>query len=57
MDFGRLMRQAQLARGAGDAQPGADTPQNDNAETVYISSLSLLKVSTRTAKSCGDQSC
>lgn len=57
MDFGRLMRQAQLARGAGDAQPGADTPQNDNAETVYISSLSLLKVSTRTANSCGDQSC
>lgn len=30
--------------GGGGAQPGADTPTADNAETVYISSLALLKV-------------
>lgn len=50
MDFGRLMRQAQMGGGGPGAGAGAggDTPQNDNAETVYISSLALLKVSERT---------
>lgn len=30
--------------GGAPAQPGQDIPTNDNAETVHISSLALLKV-------------
>ncbi|WFD30169.1 multicatalytic endopeptidase [Malassezia sp. CBS 17886] len=41
MDIQALMNQARMG-GAG-APPG-DTPQQDNAETVYISSLALLKM-------------
>ena len=46
MDFSRMMRQAQAGMGGGDRTVGQDTPQTDNAETVYISSLALLKVSS-----------
>ena len=31
--------------GGGGAAPGGDQPTNDNAETIHISSLALLKVS------------
>lgn len=34
-----------MGEGAGPAAPGKDEATNDNAETVYISSLALLKVS------------
>jgi hypothetical protein len=41
----RLM--GQLGAGGGGSQqgPAADMPTNDNSETIYISSLALLKVS------------
>lgn len=38
----RLFQQSQ--GGGGGAEAGADIPQNDSAETVYISSLALLKI-------------
>lgn len=41
MDIQALMNQARM--GASAAPPG-DAPQQDNAETVYISSLALLKM-------------
>jgi hypothetical protein len=43
MDIQQMMRQLQ-GGGAPQAAPGADIPTVDNAETVYISSLALLKV-------------
>lgn len=33
--------------GGGQPAPGGDHPTNDNAETVHISSLALLKVRAR----------
>lgn len=40
-----MMRQMQgMGGGGSDAAPAGDSPQNDNAETVYISSLALLKM-------------
>lgn len=45
-----MMRQLQGGGGA-QAAPGADIPTVDNAETVYISSLALLKVGW--AGACG----
>lgn len=44
MDFARMMRQAQGGGGTSSSSGNNDSPQNDNAETVYISSLALLKV-------------
>jgi 26S proteasome regulatory subunit N11 len=35
----------QLGGGGGAPAPGGDQPTNDNAETIHISSLALLKVS------------
>merc|ERR1712125_48461 len=35
---------SQLLQGAGASTPGKDVPKVDNAETVYISSLALLKM-------------
>merc|ERR1712125_127866 len=35
---------SQLLQGAGASTPGKDSPMVDNAETVYISSLALLKM-------------
>lgn len=45
MDIRAMMRQMQ-GMGGGDQHgiPAGDSPQNDNAETVYISSLALLKM-------------
>ncbi|GAA5883434.1 hypothetical protein JCM16303_003795 [Sporobolomyces ruberrimus] len=34
----------QLGGGGGQAAPGGDQPTNDNAETIHISSLALLKM-------------
>ena len=42
MDIQALMNQARLGASAG--APQGDVPQQDNAETVYISSLALLKM-------------
>ncbi|PWN25432.1 Mov34-domain-containing protein [Jaminaea rosea] len=45
MDIRQMMRQMQgMGGGGSDAAPAGDSPQNDNAETVYISSLALLKM-------------
>ncbi|KAM0749279.1 putative RPN11-26S proteasome regulatory subunit [Meredithblackwellia eburnea MCA 4105] len=46
MDFRQLLGQAGLGGPGqgGPPQPGADHPTNDNAETIYISSLALLKM-------------
>ena len=44
MDIRQMMRQMQGMGGGADAAPAGDSPQNDNAETVYISSLALLKM-------------
>lgn len=40
----RLM--GQLGAGGGQQGPAGDMPTNDNSETIYISSLALLKVSS-----------
>jgi len=40
----RLQRLFGAAAAGGGIQAGVDTPTVDNAEMVYISSLSLLKV-------------
>lgn len=42
MDIQALMNQARM--GASTSRPATDVPQNDNSETVYISSLALLKM-------------
>lgn len=42
MDIQALMNQARM--GAAPSGPARDVPQHDNAETVYISSLALLKM-------------
>ncbi|WFD33679.1 multicatalytic endopeptidase [Malassezia cuniculi] len=42
MDLQALMSQARM--GAASNGPARDVPQHDNAETVYISSLALLKM-------------
>lgn len=38
MNLGRMLR------GMGSQAPGKDTPTPDTAETIHISSLSLLKM-------------
>ena len=43
MDLQALMNQARLG-GVGGGTPPGDMPQQDNSETVYISSLALLKM-------------
>lgn len=50
MDFQSMMNQAAMGGGGGGSGAGAggDTPQHDNAETIYISSLALLKVGANT---------
>lgn len=45
MDFQSMMSQASMGGGGPGAGPGGDSPQHDNAEMIYISSLALLKVS------------
>jgi hypothetical protein len=45
MDFQSMMNQAAMGGGGPGASAGGDQPQHDNAEMIYISSLSLLKVS------------
>lgn len=44
-----MMNQAAMGGGGGGSGAGAggDTPQHDNAETIYISSLALLKVGAK----------
>lgn len=46
MDPAQLQRlMGQLGGGGGPQQgPATDMPTNDNSETIYISSLALLKV-------------
>lgn len=44
MDLQSMMGQAAMGGGGPGAGAGGDTPQHDNAETIYISSLALLKV-------------
>lgn len=44
MDFQSMMNQAAMGDGGPGAGSGGDAPQHDNAETIYISSLALLKV-------------
>lgn len=43
MDFAQLQRLLQQ-RGGGGANANADTPMQDTAEKIQISSLSLLKM-------------
>lgn len=42
MNFAQLERM--LMRGGGGGNPAADTPMQDTAEKIQISSLSLLKM-------------
>ena len=44
MDLRSLFGAAQAQGGRQGAPAGADIPQNDTAEQIYISSLALLKM-------------
>lgn len=47
MDFRSMMNQSSMGGGPGAGGLRGDTPMNDNAEMIYISSLALLKVRLR----------
>lgn len=44
MDLQRMLAQAQMGQRGQRAQPGAELPQPDTGEQIYISSLALLKM-------------